>query len=54
MHGEQRIKCVQRVAGGSWLLISGNPRYEKELTKPQDMEDVEIQGRCGIRIGRVL
>ncbi|PSJ22149.1 hypothetical protein CVH10_08750 [Halomonas sp. ND22Bw] len=54
VHGERRIKRVQRVAGGAWLLISDNPRYEKELIKPQDMKDVEILGRCEIRIGRVL
>ncbi|WP_442489365.1 XRE family transcriptional regulator [Halomonas litopenaei] len=53
VHGERRIKRVQRVAGGAWLLISDNPRYEKELIKPQDMKDVEILGRCEIRIGRV-
>lgn len=50
VHGERRIKGV---AGGAWLLISDNPRYEKELIKPQDMKDVEILGRCEIRIGRV-
>lgn len=54
VHGERRIKRVQRVAGGAWLLISDNPRYEKELIKPEDMKDVEILGRCEIRIGRVL
>ncbi|MFD2665728.1 S24 family peptidase [Halomonas halophila] len=54
VHGERRIKRVQRVAGGAWLLISDNPRYEKELIKPQDMKDVEILGRCEIRIGKVL
>ncbi|MDT8878637.1 S24 family peptidase [Halomonas saccharevitans] len=54
VHGERRIKRVQRVAGGAWLLISDNPRYEKEFIKPQDMKDVEILGRCEIRIGRVL
>lgn len=51
--GERRIKRVQRVAGGAWLLISDNPRYEKELIKPQDMQDVEILGRCEIRIGKI-
>jgi len=37
MHGERRIKRMQRVAGGAWLLISENPRsrYEKELIKPR-------------------
>lgn len=43
------------LAGGAWLLISDNPRYEKELIKPQeqDMKDVKILGRGEIRIGRV-
>ncbi|SDG22055.1 Helix-turn-helix [Onishia taeanensis] len=54
VHGERRIKRVQRVAGGAWLLISDNPRYEKELIKPEDMKDVKILGRCEIRIGKVL
>lgn len=53
VHGERRIKRVQRVAGGAWLLISDNPRYEKELIKPLDMKDVEILGRCEIWIGWV-
>ncbi|WP_420841603.1 S24 family peptidase [Halomonas urmiana] len=53
MHGERRIKRVQRVAGSAWLLISENPRYEKELIKPEDMKDVEVLGWCEIRVGRV-
>ncbi|SFU79770.1 XRE family transcriptional regulator [Halomonas korlensis] len=53
MHGERRIKRVQRVAGGAWLLISDNPRYDKEMIKPQDMRDVEILGRCEIKISRI-
>lgn len=44
----------KRVAGGARLLISDNPRYEKELIKPEDMKDVEILGRCEIRVGRVI
>lgn len=54
VHGECRIKRVQRVAGGAWLLISDNPRYEKELIKPKDMQDVNILVRCEIRIGRIV
>ncbi|GED23822.1 S24 family peptidase [Halomonas halmophila] len=56
VHGERCIKRLQRVAGGTWLLISDNPRYEKELIKLQDMKGVkgvkgvEILGRCEIRI----
>ena len=53
MHGERRIKRVQRVAGGAWLLIIDNPRYDKEMIKPQDMRDVEILGRCEIKISRI-
>ncbi|WP_168011919.1 hypothetical protein [Halomonas salinarum] len=51
--GERRINRVQRVAGVAWLLISDNPRDEKELIKPQDMMDVLVLGWCEIRIGRV-
>lgn len=53
VHGERRIKRVQRVAGGAWLLISDNDHYQPELVKPEDMKDVAILGRCEIRIGRV-
>ncbi|MEO1852730.1 S24 family peptidase [Chromohalobacter sp.] len=51
---EYRIKRVQRVAGGAWLLISDNQAYEKEMIKPDEMQDVEILGRCRVRIGRIL
>lgn len=44
---------MQRVAGGAWPLINDNPRYEKELIKPEDMKGVEILGRCEIRIERM-
>ncbi|WP_306169273.1 S24 family peptidase [Halomonas sp. MMSF_3323] len=53
VHGERRIKRVQRVAGGAWLLISDNDHYQPELIKPEDMKDVAILGRCEIRIGRI-
>lgn len=51
--GERRIKRVQRLAGGALYLISDNDHYQPEMIKPQDMHDVEILGRCEIRIGRV-
>ncbi|WP_249976043.1 XRE family transcriptional regulator [Vreelandella olivaria] len=52
--GERRIKRVQRLAGGALYLISDNDHYQPEVIKPQDMHDVEILGRCEIRIGRVV
>ncbi|MGO2149101.1 XRE family transcriptional regulator [Halomonas sp.] len=52
--GERRIKRVQRLAGGALYLISDNELYQPEMIKPQDMGDVEILGRCEIRIGRVV
>ncbi|QHD49138.1 S24 family peptidase [Vreelandella aquamarina] len=52
--GERRIKRVQRLAGGALYLISDNEHYQPEMIKPQDMHDVEILGRCEIRIGRVV
>lgn len=52
--GERRIKRVQRLAGGALYLISDNELYQPEMIKPQDMHDVEILGRCEIRIGRVV
>ncbi|QNI03597.1 S24 family peptidase [Halomonas sp. SH5A2] len=51
---ERRIKRVQRLAGGALFLISDNDHYLPEMIKPQDMHDVEILGRCEIRIGRVV
>lgn len=54
VHGERRIKRVQRVAGGAWLLISDNDRYQPEMIKPEDKKDVAILGRCEIRIGKIL
>jgi phage repressor protein C with HTH and peptisase S24 domain len=52
--GERRIKRVQRLAGGALFLISDNEHYQPEMIKPQDMHDVEILGRCVVRIGRVV
>lgn len=53
MGDELRIKRVQRVAGGALMLISDNTHYPPELVKPEDLRDVEILGRCEIRIGRI-
>ena len=52
--GERRIKRVQRLAGGALYLISDNDHYQPVMIKPQDRHDVEILGRCEIRIGRVF
>jgi len=35
-------------------LISDKDHYQPEMIKPQDMHNVEILGRCEIRIGRVV
>ncbi|WP_416139052.1 LexA family transcriptional regulator [Halomonas sp. HK25] len=51
--GERRIKRVQRLAGGALYLISDNEHYRPEMIPPEQMHDVEILGRCEIRIGRV-
>ncbi|PAU76754.1 XRE family transcriptional regulator [Halomonas salipaludis] len=51
--GERRIKRVQRLAGGALYLISDNEHYTPEMIKPEQMGEVEILGRCEIRIGRV-
>ncbi|WP_318153362.1 S24 family peptidase [Halomonas sp. ML-15] len=51
--GERRIKRVQRLAGGALYLISDNEHYKPEMIKPEEMREVEILGRCEIRIGRV-
>lgn len=54
MDDELRLKRVQRVAGGAWLLISDNPAYERELIKPEDQWRVEIIGQCWRKVGRVF
>lgn len=54
MDGERRIKRMQRVAGGGWLLISDNPRYDKELIAPEKKQFVEVLGRCLVNLGQVL
>lgn len=51
--GERRIKRVQRLAGGALYLISDNDHYQPEMIKPDRMSEVEILGRCEIRIGRI-
>ncbi|MGJ7459338.1 XRE family transcriptional regulator [Halomonas sp. RA08-2] len=51
--GERRIKRVQRLAGGALYLISDNEHYKPEMITPEQMGEVEILGRCEIRIGRV-
>lgn len=51
--GERRIKRVQRLAGGALYLISDNEHYQPEMIPPQQMREVEILGRCEVRIGRI-
>ena len=51
--GERRIKRVQRLAGGALYLISDNEHYQPEMIKPEQMREVEILGRCEVRIGRI-
>lgn len=53
MDGGLRIKRVQRVAGGAWMLISDNTHYQPEMIKPEEMGQVEIIGECRVRIGRI-
>lgn len=51
--GERRIKRVQRLAGGALYLISDNDHYRPEMIPPDQMSEVEILGRCVVRIGRI-
>lgn len=53
VEGERRIKRVQRVAGGAWMLISDNTHYRPEMIPPENLSAVEILGRCAVRIGRI-
>jgi len=54
MGEELRLKRVQRVAGGAWLLISDNPAYEREWIKPEDLGGVEIIGQAWRKVGRAF
>lgn len=51
--GERRIKRVQRVAGGAWVLISDNSHYQPEMIPPDKMMAVELLGRCVVKIGSI-
>jgi phage repressor protein C with HTH and peptisase S24 domain len=51
--GERRIKRVQRLAGGALYLISDNEHYQPEMITPEQMREVEILGRCEVRIGKI-
>lgn len=53
VHGERRIKRVQRVAGGAFYLISDNEHYQPEMIPPEKMRELEILRRCEVRIGRI-
>lgn len=35
------------------MLISDNEHYQPEMITPQQMGEVEILGRCEVRIGRI-
>ncbi|WP_261389748.1 XRE family transcriptional regulator [Halomonas denitrificans] len=53
VEGERRIKRVQRVAGGAWVLISDNSHYQAEMIPPEKVGNVVVLGRCVVRIGRI-
>ncbi|WP_108449096.1 LexA family transcriptional regulator [Halomonas sp. BN3-1] len=53
VEGERRIKRVQRVAGGAWVLISDNSHYQAEMIPPEKLGNVAVLGRCVVRIGRI-
>lgn len=36
------------------MLISDNTHSQPELVKPQEMAELEIIGRCKIRIGKIF
>ncbi len=49
-----RLKRVQCVAGGAWLLVSDNPADEQEVIKPEVLGGVEIIGQAWRKVGRVF
>lgn len=51
---ELHLRRIQRLVDGSLMLISDNTRYRPEVIKPQDMREVEVLGRCGLRVGLVV
>ncbi len=51
--GELRVKRVQRVAGGAYILISDNTRYREELIPPTALDTISLLGKCVLKISSV-
>lgn len=51
--GELRVKRVQRVAGGAYILISDNSRYREELIPPTALDTISLLGKCVLKISSV-
>ena len=51
--GELRVKRVQRVAGGAYILISDNTRYREELIPPTALNTISLLGKCVLKISSV-
>ncbi|BBG28989.1 LexA family transcriptional regulator [Zymobacter palmae] len=54
MDDELRIKRLQRAAGGALRILSDNSRYSAELVRPEELDKIEIIGRCEVVIGRII
>lgn len=54
MDDELRIKRLQRAAGGALRILSDNTRYSAELVRPEELDKIEIIGRCEVVIGRII
>lgn len=54
MDDELRIKRLQRAAGGALRILSDNSRYSAELVRPEELDKIEILGRCEVVIGRII
>ena len=48
-----RVKRVQRVAGGAYILISDNTRYREELVPPTSLNSIKLLGKCVLKISSV-
>lgn len=49
-----RVKRVQRIAGGAWLLISDDKAYEPEMVKPDGRESSQSPGLDGAPLTLIL
>lgn len=53
MDGRLRVKRLQRVAGGAYVLISDNEKYQAVIVPPNELNTLRIIGRCVFKVGAI-